>query len=376
MISMNSYYRRFQVWICLCAACTLGPSAQGAIIDIDAAVSTTVQELIDGAPGSVTSDAEQLDGGFSDLPLLASGDLVSTDLEGVLVSMGQAFSGLEDPTRLKQPNPEEFGVEVECYSNADSVSYSVISSASESRTVVFTTAGSSLAPPEIDFGLGSRRTVESRVFLSGAIIFWSTDAELSLDDMLGELTVTVTRDDTGAVLFETALTVAGDGVENVEPVSSGPIRFDILEVEDLTQEGLDQETVAALEELAGTGTLVIIAIPQQEHAYTYTVTADQPLVITATMSTRARNIPGGTGVAATFGRPFENLADFIEQGLDGIDGAGIERSINAKSARSIGLVESQDPSTSRPQRLCGMLGLESAALLALSLVALVARPRR
>jgi len=90
-------------------------------------------------------------------------------------ALGEAFGEFADPTRLDQPNPEEFALEVAGYSNVESVSYSVRSSAIESRTVVFTTEGNALAPVEIDFDADGTREVESTVFMSGAIILWSAE---------------------------------------------------------------------------------------------------------------------------------------------------------------------------------------------------------
>ena len=127
------------------AACGVPEPAVAAIISFDARVATTVQELMDGEPASVSSDDTQLADDASNLPLLALADLNSTDLDGVLVSVGQGFSEFRDPTRLDQPNPEEFALEAGCYSNAESVSYLVTASAVEERTIVFTTAGSPLA---------------------------------------------------------------------------------------------------------------------------------------------------------------------------------------------------------------------------------------
>lgn len=375
---MDKTKRLVRVWVRCFALLAVWGTAEptsGAIIGTDAAVSVTVQELIDGVPASVTSDSKELDPDSGELPLVASGDLLSTDLDGALVSMGQAFSEFSDPIRLDQPNPEEFALEVASYSNGDSVSYSVTGSAEEARTVVFTTSGSSLAPPEIDFGTASTRTVESRVFLSGAVIFWSNEPGRQLGEMLSEFSMTVTRDDTGATLFETTLNVTGENAGRVRSTATGPIRFETVDLEDLRNEGVDEETISILDRLERDGTLIVVVIPPQEHPYTYTVTANEPLVLRAVLNARVRNLPGGTGVAAAFGTPFENLADFIEHGMPGVNGIALQRSVNAVSAsRAIGLVTPINASASRPAgRLCGAFGFESAAILGLLLFVVPSR---
>ncbi len=353
-------------------------SASGAIIGTDAVVSTTVQELIDAVPGSVTNDSNELDANAPILPLVASGNLLSTDLDGVLVAMGQAFAEFSDPTRLDEPNPEEFALEVACFSSADAVSYSVTSQAEEARTVVFTTSGSALAPPEIDFGSTSTRSVESRIFLSGAVIFWSTESGRELDDMLSEFRVTVTREDSDTVLFQTTLAIDGGDTGRLRRGSTGPIRSEVVTLDDLRDAGVDEETLSILAAVENEGTLIVVVIPPQEHPYTYTVTADEPLVLRAELSARVQNLPGDTGVAATLGRPFENLVDFIEEGLPGVDGSVLQRSVNAiLRARAIGLVTPPASSARWPaSNLCGALGFESAALLGLMLVMMLGRSRR
>lgn len=362
----------------LVAANAVAATLMAAVIETDAVVSTTVQELIDGVPGSVTSDSEQLEGGLSGFPIMASGSLTSTDLDGALASMGQSISEMADPTRLDQPNPEEFALEVECYSNAESISYSVDGLAEEFRTVVLTTPGNPLAPPEIEFGSNSTRRVESRVFLSGAIIFWSTEPGQELDEMLSEVRVTVTREDTGATLFSTTLTLADEDGNGLTPTTTGPIEFEIVDLQELGDRGVDEATLAILAQVEDEGTLMVVVLPEQEHTYRYTVTADEPLVLKAQMSAQVRNVPGGTGAATTLGKPFENLAEFIEDGLPGVNGSAIQRSVNAATAaRKIGLVVSPDSTSGGTRsRLCGAFGLESAALLSLGLCLTLGRSRR
>jgi len=377
---MNGNNRRVLAWPAGFTCAVMGFSvlpASAAIIDIDATVSTTVQELINGVPGSVTSDEDGLNADSSNLPLTASGDLMSTDLQGVLVSMGQAFSAFSDPTRLDQPNPEEFALEVGCYSNADSVAYLVTSTATEWRTVVFTTEGSSLAPPEIDFGLTRTRTVESRIFLSGAVIFWSTEPERNFDDMTSDFSVTVVRDDTNATLFDTTLRISGEGTDQPGVTTTGPIRSEIVELDDLLPEGVDADTIAILEGVEREGTLLVVVIPPQEHPYAYTVRANDPLMLRAEMNIRVRNAPGGSGVAATLGSPFENLADFIEPGLPGVNGKALESSLNAVTAsRAIGFVASTGSSAHRSgPGLCGVFGVESAVAVVLCLLMMLGRSR-
>ncbi|MFH1111409.1 MAG: hypothetical protein V1790_19755 [Planctomycetota bacterium] len=342
----------------------------GAVVGTTAKVSTTVQELIDGVPGSVNADDAAFPAAGAELPLAASATLRSTDLNGALVSLAQGFSEFADPTRLDQPNPEEFALEIGCYSNAESISYSVLSQALESRSVIFARAGNPAAPPEISFGSSSARDVESRLFLSGAVVFWSTHAETNLDELRVELTVRVSRGDTPTPLFETALRIDG---RDAAVSATGPIRHDRVGLDELAALGVDDATLAILRRVQDEGSLMVLVIPPQEHAYSYSVTADEELTLNADLEVRVRNAPRGTGIAAVLGRPFEELSAFIEKGLPGVDGEVVRQSLNkAISQREMGFVPSPDtartiPSrlrTSPTPRLCGAGGV---AMIGLSL---------
>jgi len=345
-------------------------SASGAILDTDAVVSTSVQELLDGQPGSTTSDRKVLGQDAAVPRLAASASLMSTDLSGELTGLGQGFSEFSDPTRLNQPNPEEFALEVACFSAVPSVSYSVRGSVVESRRIVFATPGSELAPPEIGFEADGTREIESRVFLSGAVIVWSTQSLANLDELFGELRMKVSREGVDAPLFSSAVLVSGAQEGRVDITTEGPIRIE--EVDPTTLFPTAPEVVSAL------GTLFIVVIPAQEHAYTYTVTADEPLVLTATLTTQVRNLPDGTGIAATLGRPFENLAAVVNM-TPRVDGRAIEQSINkAISDGALGLVPPRILPVPSPRGgWCGAFGGEAATLLLIP-AGLLARssPRR
>jgi hypothetical protein len=352
--------------------------AAGAILGTNAVVSTVVQEIIDGEPGSVNRDEERLDDHSNAFPLDATADLTSTDLGGKIVSLGQGLARFSDPTRLDQANPEEFALEVACYSNVDSLGYVVEGSAIESRTVIFTTPGSRVAPAEIVFRSDGTRVIESRAFVSGAVILWSTNAAADLEGIESEVRFLIRRGQEPEPLFSTTLQLSGADISGLNDVAVGPIQFDEVTLTELSDLGVDSDTLAILGEVAQNGTLRIVVIPAQEHAYTYEARADEDFVLSATLEARVRNAPGGTGVAAVLGRPFEQLGGFIELALPGVDGAAIERSIHLAHAKRSGAsrqgIDAYAGSSAR--RMCGAMGLEGLLLLLLSPWALGFLPRR
>lgn len=365
---MNNFGRQIRACAALGVAGAIAfPTdwASAAIISTSAVVSTTVQEFIDGASGSVTNDSAETLDDLSNVPLRASGILTSTDLDGVLMSQGQAFGDFLDPARLDQPNPEEFGLEVASYAQGDSVAYSVSSVADEFRTVSFSAS-------EIDFNVLGTRTVESRIFLSGAMLFWSTQPGLDLSDMRSEVTVSVIRD--GDTLFSSSLIVSG----TAEPTTQGPIQFDVVELDELAAAGVDAESLAILERVEREGSLIVIVIPAQEHPYTYSVVEDEPFVLNARFEIRVQNKPGGTGAAVALGRPFQNLATFVGDALPGVDGTAMQRALNRETAsRIIGVVRSAGSSSEVSGRsVCGALGIESVVVLGLVFFLGFTRSRR
>lgn len=362
----------WKLFIFVGCAAVLGFSirVQAAIVATDGTVSTIVQELLNGQPGSVNSDRKVLDGDISRLPLISSTALTSTDLAGGVVSLGQAVVELADPARLDQPNPEELALEVACFSTAETVSYVVTGLVRETRTILFSDSTAAPVAPEIDFALRSTREVESRVFLSGAVLIWSVEQRPDLSGMSAELYISISGGTDAAPLFETSLAFGGD-LDNVDsPASNGPIQFERLGLDELINGGLDARSAEILRGVSQEGLLLIFMIPSQEHAYTYVVNANEPLTLTAEFETRVRNVPGGTGVAATLGRPFNGLAEFISRSLPGVDGSAVERSVNlAMASRAEGR-----PSTDAAREhvpavvMCGTLGIVPLTLIGLGLL--------
>ncbi len=374
----------------LTAALHFVHTANAAIIGGTARVDTLVQELIDGTPASITSDSGEADllstnPSASALPVSATAELTSTDLEGELVSQGRGLARLSDPTRLHQDNPEEFRLEAACYSNADNVSYIVNAVATQQRDLVFTTSGNPLAEVEIEFNNNGTRNIESLVFLSGAVLIWSTGSPATLADLQGEIQINITRGD-AEPLFATSLTISADEAGTISTETTGPITFTTLSLADLSDTGLlDTGTFDALSQIDQGGVLMVLAIEAQSHTYTYPVTADATFTLTATMEITLRAPPGGVGIAATLGGPFENLTGFVDDGLPDVSGESVGRAINSSagldthtgSNAGTGLGDGSRAAAPAPSSfVCGAFGLESLLVMMVSLVAPVSLWRR
>ncbi len=344
-------------------------TALGEIVETTATVSATSQELMDGEPASVTASSDELLPDASNLPLTASAELTSTDLDGELIAMGLSFSDFDDPTRLDQPNPEEFAIEAACYSDDAGVSYFVESVATETRVVRF-------GADELDFATSPTQEVQSSVFLSGAIVVWTAAEVADLSAMDGVVAISVTLDD-DEVLLETSVTIRGDADGSIATDTSGAIVATAVSVAELVAFGLDETSAAALASIESSGTLILLILGAQEHTYTYTVEQDLEYTLSATLSATLSNAPGGTGMAAALGRPFSNIAAFVETGLVGTTGDSVESAINKAIAQQDipnPEIDGDGSGVSASPSLCGAMGLEALGLLVPA--GLISRRRR
>lgn len=342
-------------------------TSPAAVVGTRATVSGSVQELIADVPASVNGDSREFPAEGVTLPLSATAAVTSTDLNGALAGFGSASCRFLDPARLDDPNPQEFAVEVGCFSNIEMVSYDVTSRADEFRTVVFDRADVGVRP-------GASHEIESRVYLSGAVVAWTTDGA-AMDSIHGELRVSVTREEDDSLLFETTLTLDGDSAD-----STGAIRFERVELDELAALGVDEASLAVLRQVDVGGGLVVLAIPPQEHAYTYTVTIDEPSTLHARLETTINNRPDGTGVAVALGSPFQDLASLIGTALPGVDGERLQKSVNqAVARRALGFVAAQDDGSSpvldATPRYCGTLGMVPLGVMGFGLALIRRRTR-
>lgn len=341
--------------------------ARAAVVSTRATVSTHVQELIAETPASVNADDGEFPATGVELPLTASASVTSTDLNGALAGFGHGSCTFSDPTRLDQPNPEEFAVEAGCFSDVGLVSYRVTAQADEFREVVFDRG-------EVGTTAGEPHEIQSRIFLSGAVVLWTTGGAAS-ETIVGDLRVSVTRDGESTPLFETSLVVAGDLAEGV-----GAIRFDRVGLDELRALGIDDASLLTLQQIEAAGALLVLAIPPQEHAYRYTVALGQRTTLHAKLEALIANAPEGTGIAVTLGHPFRELASLVAAALPGVDGEALQKSINqAVAQRALGLVYAQgiygeDTVTATP-RWCGAIGMVPLLCLAVLLL-FVPRRRR
>ncbi|MEK6800160.1 MAG: hypothetical protein AABZ12_14455 [Planctomycetota bacterium] len=344
-------------WICLVPPPV---AARATVVGAEARVTASVQELLAGQPASFNEDSADYNELATSLPLRALAEIRSTDLGGSLLGAGRSRGDFFDPTRLDQPNPEELAVESACSSNAADVSYLVTSTVTERRLVVFN------APTDgIEFRGDGTQEIRSTIFLSGAVVFWSAKpASESAADPVVELSLRVSRADDPDALYESRVRLA-QGALGLAPVVEGTLSTEVADVERLRQLGVIEPSLSVLQPLEDSGSLLILIIPPQEQRYSYEVRADEPVTLVAELEARLTDVSEGSGMAAVLGRPFSELADFIELSLPGVDGQSVQRAVNKAVRNANPPRDDVDHPAGRllGDVVCGTFGAEALLLL-------------
>lgn len=346
---MNQNQRMTFAWTGVIVLALAGYAA-GEVTGTDAEVVTSVAETISAEPGSSIDDTQALDGDLANAPLLSATRIDSTDFDESVIALGRATASFTAPVEAAE-NPEELLVEAGCFSASADVDYAVESAVRETRDLLFS-AG------EIEFDENGERRIESTFFVSGALLLWSQSSGGDAELPVAEISLTVRRGMGNAMLLRSTVSAEGSDV-----TSTGPLVVQLETVDSLSAE-LDAEEVAALKALEAGGSLTIVVFPQQELVYDYSATMGEPLSLRAEITIEASVTGAGTGVSATLGGPFEDLADLLLVALPDGSGEVVERAMNdVISKRSVGRVEQQVPDGSSGAGLCGAFGGETAMLL-------------
>lgn len=343
--------RALAVAVCGAAVLTGATSAPAEITTITAALEANVTELVGGQSGSTDTSVESFPGTSATLPIEALAGLGDFSGEFAADAGGRSAATFSDPTLPDDPNPAEFGVEAVSYALDPSYAYDGDASATETRTIV-------LSPTELGVpALGDERLTVSTAFVEGAVLVWSDDAERNLTGLAAEFAFRIVQVDTNGetVVFESELTVTGQPAGEVSLVRSSVLDATLGGPEVLAGVG-GSDTQDVVDSLAAIGRVHVVLVPAQSVQYAYFATAGEEFELRAEVTCRAVNLPGGTGAAAVFGRPFAGLEFALAPFTDQAKAAEIQAVLN----EAMRTAESDGGSVSP---LCGALGLETPLLL-------------
>lgn len=340
--------------------------ARGEIVDISSEIRSEVRAFVSGAFNSSDLAIEEFGDTGLDLPIHTVARLETRDASGIINAQAVAVTDFHDAAEIGQANPGEFGLEADCFSSDEVTHYEVTATAVERREVMF--SGLDLLNPRA--GL---QTVSSSVFISGAIFVWAERPGQDLTGLEAELTVEVRRrgSDAQAIeVFNERITVRGGegGVVQVEsPGNLEVLVFDLAELPGPINGALPGVAPG----FRDFESAQVIIIPNQRRDYRYQAIPNQPLTLEATFTIRVANVPGGTGVAAVFGRSFEVLGDLIDGNVPSTEGLGVQARIN-RAIRSTELSVGSPLGFPILPNACGLFGVESLGVMAMaSLLVLV-----
>jgi len=358
---------RWRTWVAVIALLCPAHKVLGEVLDITAAITSEARELTGGEQTGMDTSIEQFPETSPVLPMhvfAALGDLV----EGPPSEHGaRGLADFDEPMLEAGVNPAELGLEAACFSLDVSVDHEVESRAEESRQIVLESAD--LRP----VGVGARNA-QSTLYISGAVLMWADDTLEDLSELASTLSVHVfqTRaDSTEETLLEINMALRGTPDGSVH-LTDNELLETMLGDAELITSLLGDEFADAVEALESLGRVHVLLIPEQTVEYRYAVEAGEPFALRLETAVRVAETPGGSGVAAVFGRPFQAIPDALPPRLSPRTTGRIQNALN-EAARVRSAVGGQMPDPSAP--LCGAMGVEMI-LLSLTAFPLVAAPWR
>ena len=346
----------------------LAPAAEAVVVEVSAESNSVVRLLVNGVEDS-SDDANEVFGPESgvELPISTTAELDGFDEIGELDARGVAIGWFDDPTReTVGRNPEEIALEADCFSSNSETSFELTSSVVERRVIRFTSA-------ELGNPVGGSQRVRSDFFPSGAIFAWSLDGDRDLTGLSAEVSFVIRRflvdggaqEQDGTILLEEGVSLTGGPNGSIEGSSSNGILTLFLDVSELPDIlGMPLGDISAIQANRVAVIPDFLSLP-----YEYIGTVDEESVLEATVTVEVSSLPDGTGVAAVFGRPFDEAANVISLAMSEQTAKGIQARIN----RAITTAQ-PDGSFRAP---CGMFGVETLLLVLLgSGLFLVPRCRR
>ncbi|MEW6200152.1 MAG: hypothetical protein AB1601_15990 [Planctomycetota bacterium] len=335
---MEAHRRR---WWCGVIVATLGTwPVRAEIISFTASATATIRELGGVSVAEDTKSAAFPDTGVS-LPLQVVARLTA-DEPGAAGAVAAQFA---DPLTAGGANPEEFAISVTLNSLLADVYYTGTASSAEVRTIRLRPGDVGPAPA------GTRVTVAGRLYLDGALAVFAVP---EVDDLTGAevvLRVTVKQEADGAEpkkVLEGELRLTGRSEPPLSVATAGD--FPTRGVFDVNLAALDPEL----------GLFRVLVFPQLRMDYTYEAVVDEPLTLRATVEVEATNAPGGVGVAALLGTPFETLPEVIAKTRNEAAAKRMATAIAGERAAPSGEPLAAAGRLAQPVfPLCGALGVET-----------------
>lgn len=347
--------RRFALLVVV-AVLIYCPSAWAVVESIGATATAEVEEEVGGTVVNSDFAFEELDSTTGNLPLIADVQLRKAGEAGD--SGAAATTTFSDPRPATTPNPHEFGIAAVAFSQADDTSYTGLSVATESRAVTF-------LAEEIGESDGTALQARSYFFVDGLIVLWGKPGQDDLSGALAELSLKVeqTRGEAGepAKVLGASLSLDGRTDSGAVLTTEGgitPANVIVLPISDLVPE---------------LGAVQLVLIPTLAIPYEYPAEVGEQFKLDARIEGYV-STPPGTGAAVLVGVSLAELSELIEE-LVGEPGSKLANALDVILSSGLLPAKPLQSDTGEteitvlrgipllPGNVCGMLGIESLALL-------------
>ncbi len=347
--------------ILLVLIASVTPVARAVVETLDATITAEVEQTLPA--GDVNTDLafESLAESTSNLPLLAEARLFE---DGYPNSAAGATARLADPRLAQTSDPAEIGIAVVSNSQGGPSSWNAFGSATETRSITFTAS-------EIGAETGTALNARSFFFVDAILVLWRQAGSVDLTGTGAEISLRVEQTRAGAAAGTTVLTAnlsylgQADGTGTL--VAGGSLVPENAAEVDLT------DMVGSL------GSVQVVLLPRLAIPYDYVAAVDENFTLRAFIDAHIESTTD-TGAAVVLGPSVEGVTGLIS------DVAGED--VGEAIGQVLGTVFAQNPAPARPLTaddlstkvtvdprargvawwpggLCGLLGVESLAGMAL-----------
>lgn len=327
-------------------------SARARVIQYGANIPTQTDTNTTNVPGTVPTP-----------PAVARAELEAVQPEGNVTAGGRALTVFEPPNLTGIGVPNDVGLDLAAFSDDDETTWLVEGTATERRTIVLDSAQAGT-----DIITSPTERASSRLVLSGVMLITSLDPLRDLTGVQVDLEISVTKFDSNATpsteeVLVGSLTLGGGPLGQISVTeATGALQPVAPAVLDFSALVINLPLVNAII-FAG------VEIP-----YEYEFRPNQPFDLELVVTSRVRNIPGGTGGSAVFGLPQVGLGDVFSRVKQDDRGRQLENLI-AEQVDTTGEAYGSPAGLPFLFPFCGALGIE-APLFVLAVVGVRRRRKR
>jgi len=325
-----------------------------AILSITGNASARVVLYGNGVPTESDFSENSVPGTVPTPPAVATARVDFFDENGDLSAGGTALSLFENPNLSGFGNPNDVGFDLSCFTDDDQATWLVQGSASETRLIVLDAPANTGGVPT-----GGMATATSNIVISGVLVITSLNPDLDLTGVEATFNISViqrTSDD------ETVEVAAGSLVMGGGPGGTVSIREATGVLAPIAPPVIDFSGLVVSLPVVNAVIFAGTQIP-----YSYQFVPGEEFELELNVSSQVRNIPGGTGAAATFGLPQDGFGDLLASVKEDDRGHELEAIIAEQVDTTGAAYVNNGPGLPFLFPFCGAMGIEAAiGLLAVS----------